>query len=219
MHSNRALTSVIFQFVKLSKEILQGLYDKPNDELEWRNLLQLMCNLRQSLACSICGKFLTKPYTPMREKCHCICEACLSSPNQQRYNCNNCRGAFGIEDSFEENVNLRYTSSCFVKLCKLIIEKNMLERWPNLYTETQNGGKIYLVQLVKEVVQEGHGLASPAEVGNLGDKFRKRPYKEKEHYCRCGSGAKRSEGKSPGNLTCLGQRCACYKEGKYYELK
>lgn len=214
MHSTRALNSVIFQFVKLSKSIFHGLYEKPNDQLEWCNISHLMCHLRQGLACSMCGQLLIRPYTPLKENCHCICLACRNGGNQPRYNCSTCRDAFqvGPENSFEENINLKYTSSCFVKLCKLIFEKNMLEKWAHLHVDTQNG-----VVSFGELVREGYDLANSTDNQHLGDRFRKK-YKEKEHHCRCGSGAKRSEGKAPGNLTCLGQRCACYKEGKLIEL-
>lgn len=187
----------------MAKSILHGLYEKPDDQLEWCNILHLMCHLRQGLACSMCGQILIQPFSPHRETCHRICSKCLSGSEHPRYNCVTCRDAFQ-EDSFEENTNLKFTADCFVKLCKLIIEKNILDKWANLNVKTQNG-----VISLGELVREGYDLANSVNNGHLGDRFRKK-YKEKEHYCRCGSGAKRA----PGNLTCLGQRCACYKEGR-----
>lgn len=210
MHSNKALTSMLFQFVKLTKSILNAISNKPDDQAEWRNILQLMYHLRQALACSICGKLVLSPYTPTKEPCHCICSECKDQGLQMRYNCVTCRDAFqsDSESGFEVNSNLNYTAAGFVTLCKLLIDKQMDHKWSTLQVSTQNGPITF-----QQLVQEGYCTEKMASAQNLGEKFRKR-VKEKEHHCRCGSTAKRNDGRAPSNLTCLGQRCACYRMSK-----
>lgn len=201
---------MLFQYVKMTKSIIHAISHKPDDQAEWRNILQLMYHLRQALACSMCGKLVPDPYTPVQEPCHCICASCRDGPAQMRYNCITCRQAFeaGSEDGFEINSNLNYTAVGFVKLCKLLVAKDIVHKWSNLQVATTNGPITF-----GQLIQEGYNSDGFVNNQNLGDKFRKR-VKEKEHHCRCGSGAKRNEGRAPGNLTCLGQRCACYRKGK-----
>lgn len=204
---------MLFQFVKLTKSILHAISHKPDDQAEWRNILQLMYHLRQALACSLCGKLVLSPYTPVKDPCHCICAECRYPPPHMRHNCVTCRDASNCESGFEVNSNLNYTAAGFVTLCKLLIDKQMDHKWSTLQVSTQNGPITF-----HQLTQEGCCAEKMASAQNLGDKFRKR-VKEKEHHCRCGSTAKRNDGRAPSNLTCLGQRCACYRLSKFYDLK
>lgn len=193
----------------MTKCIIDAISNKPDDQAEWRNILQLVYHLRQALACSMCGKLVSDPYTPVQEPCHCVCAGCRKGNSQVRLNCATCRNAFqSSEDGFEVNSDLNHTAVGFVKLCKLLVAKEMVEKWSNLQVSTQNGPITF-----GQLIQEGYNSDSIVNGQNLGDKFRKKA-KQKEHHCRCGSGAKKNDGRGPGNLTCLGQRCACYKEGK-----
>lgn len=212
MHSNKAVTSMILQFANMTKSIMHAITNKPDDQAEWGNILQLMYHLRQALACSMCGKLVSDPYTPILEPCHCVCAACRDGKAPQlRHNCSICRQAFEIggDGGFEINSNLNYTATGFVTMCKLLVAKEMLYKWSNLQVSTQNGPITF-----GQLIQEGYSSDSIVNNQNLSDKFRKRT-KEKEHHCRCGSGAKKNDGRTPGNLTCLGQRCACYRKSKF----
>jgi len=212
MHSNsKALTSMLFQYVKMTKSIMHAISDKPDDQAEWRNILQLMYHMRQALACAMCGKLVSEPYTPVREPCHCVCSNCRSKDNSQMsYNCATCRQAFqnASQNGFELNSDLNNTAVGFVKLCKLLVAKEMVQKWSNLQVSTQTGPITFC-----EIIQEGYNTDELLDCQSLSEKFRKK-VKQKEHHCRCGSGAKKNDGRGPGNLTCLGQRCACYKESK-----
>lgn len=209
MHSNKALTSMLFQCVKMTKSIIPAIYCKPDDQGEWRNILQLMYHLRQALACSICGQLVTDPYTPVQEPCHCICANCRTGNTQMRYSCVTCRHALQANgNGFEFNHDLKFSAVSFEKLCKLLADKDMEHKWSNLQVSTQNGPITF-----GQLIQEGYCSSRVVDEQNLSEKFRKR-VKEKEHHCRCGSGAKKGDGRAPGNLTCLGQRCACYRKGK-----
>lgn len=209
MHSNKALTSMLFQCVKMTKSIIPAIYKKPDEEGEWRNILQLMYHLRQALACSICGKLVSDPYTPVQGPCHCVCANCRNGNTPLRHNCVTCRHAFQANgDGFEVNIDLMYSAVSFEKICKLLADKQIELKWSNLQVDTQNGSITF-----GQLIQEGCCSRGIVNSQNLGEKFRKR-VKEKEHHCRCGSGAKKHEGRQPGNLTCLGQRCACYGKGK-----
>jgi len=210
MHSNKALTSMLFQYVKLTKSIIHAISHKPDDEAEWCNILQLMYHLRQALACSICGKLVSEPYTPVQEPCHCVCASCRNGNTQSKHGCITCKHASqaGDENGFEINSNLSYTAVGFVKLCKLLVAKDIVHKWSTLQVSTQNGPITF-----GQLIEEGYSSDGGQNSQNLGDKFRKR-VKEKEHHCRCGSGAKKNDGRVSGNLTCLGQRCACYRKGK-----
>lgn len=203
---------MLFQCVKMTKSIIPAIYCKPDDQAEWRNILQLMCYFRQALACSMCGKIVSDPYTPVQEPCHCICASCRNSSTQLgRHSCATCRNAFqdANGDGFKLNSDLKYSAVIFEKLCKLLADKQMEHKWSNLQVSTQNGPITF-----SQLVREGSCSNGIVDVQDLGDKFRKR-IKEKEHHCRCGSGArKHQDGRAPGNLTCLGQRCACYRKSK-----
>ena len=126
------------------------------------------------------------------------------------YNCATCKHAFqnASQNGFELDSNLNSTAVGLVKLCKLLIAKEMVQKWSNLQVSTQTGPITFC-----QLIQEGYSSDNIADRQSLSEKFRKK-VKQKEHHCRCGSGAKKNEGRGPGNLTCLGQRCACYKEGK-----
>lgn len=213
MHSNKALTSMLFQFAKLTKSIINAISHKPDDQAEWRNIMQLMYHLRQALACSICGKLVLRPYTPVREPCHCICAECREQGPQMRYNCATCRNAFqsNSESGFEANSNLNNTADGFVLLCKLLIDKQMDHKWSTLEVSTPNGAITF-----QQLVQEGYCKEKMVSAQDLGDKFRKK-VREKEHHCRCGV-HKRNDDRAPSNLTCLGQRCACYRMSKFYQF-
>lgn len=198
----------------MTKSILHAISEKPDDQAEWCNILQLMYHLRQALACSLCGKLVSEPYTPVQEPCHCICSSCRNENTQSRHNCVTCRNALenNSQYGFELNTTLNFTASGFVALCKLLVAKDMLHKWSNLQVSTQNGPITF-----EQLIQEGYSSDSKANGQNLSEKFRKR-VKKKEHRCRCGSGAKRNksetEGQALGCMTCLNQRCACYKESK-----
>ena len=190
MHSNKALSSRLFQFSTMAKSIMHAIIYKPDDQAEWRKILHLMYNMRQKLTCSVCGKLVTDPYFPTQEPCHCVCGNCRNENAQMSYN---------------SEVNPIVVN--FVIICKLLVDNGMVQKWSNLQVSTQDG-PITFCQLT-----QGHNSDNIVNCQNLNDKFRKR-VKQKEHHCRCGSGAKKNDGRGPGNLTCLGQRCACYKEGK-----
>lgn len=209
MHSNKALTSILFQYVKMTKTIIHAISNKPDDECEWRNIFQLMYHMRQALACSQCGQLVSEPYTPTQDQCHCVCASCRNENAPSHYTCMSCARAFqASQNGFELNSDLNHTAVGFVKLCKLLVAKEMVQKWSDLEVGTHNGPITFC-----QLIQEGCNSDGLANCPNLGDKFRKK-IKQKEHHCRCGSGAKKMDGRGPGNLTCLGQRCACYKEGK-----
>lgn len=212
MHSNKALTSMLFQYGKWAKSIMTATAKKPDDQAEWRNILQLMYHLRRALACSMCGKLALDLYTPIQEICHWVCVSCASSCDgtiQMRHNCITCREALrNSGNGFEINRDLNRLGISFVLLCKYLAAKEIVLKWSSLEVGTQTGPITF-----GELIQEACNSDGTANSHNLGDKFRKR-VKQKEHHCRCGSGAKKNENRGPGNLTCLGQRCACYKEGK-----
>lgn len=221
MYSNKALTSMLFIYTNTTKSIMRAIDCKPDDQAEWQNILQKMCNLRQALACSICGKFVSNPFTPVKEACHCVCADCHNSivgNTQQQLlihnNCLNCRNAFlmkndkGIGNGFEANRDVNHIATGFIYLCKILMTKDIVNKFSTLQVSTQNGPITF-----GQLIQEGSSSEDLENEQNLGIKFRKR-IKEKEHHCRCGSGSKKFNGKVPGNLTCIGQRCACYKDGK-----
>lgn len=199
--------ALVFQHNKMATSIINAIEDKPDDEAEWRNVMQLMYHLRQTLACSMCGRFVSSPYSPV-QKCHFVCRNCIEGNTQFRLNCDICRDAFQVEDGFKIYTNTNNTASSFALLCQLIRATKMVNKWSNLEICTQNGPITF-----GQIIQEGSSSENSEDDYSLGDKFRKR-VKEREHHCRCGSGAKKQIGRSPGNLTCLGQRCACYKDGK-----
>lgn len=210
MHSHKALNSMLFQYVKMTKSIIHAISNELDDEGVWKDISQLMYHLRLALACSMCGKLVSDPHTPIQEPCHCICSNCRNGNTQLRHNCATCRHAFqlGSDDGFEINSDWNYTAVGFVKSCKLLVDNPMMHKWSNLPVITQNGPITF-----GQLIQEGYSSDNMVNASSLGEKFRKR-VKEKEHHCRCGSGAKKNDGRAPGNLTCLGQRCACYRKGK-----
>lgn len=125
------------------------------------------------------------------------------------YNCVTCKQAFqASHNGFELNSDLNFIAAGFVNLCKHLEAKGMVSKWSSLQVSSINGPITFL-----QLIQEGYSAEGLVDCQSLGDKFRKK-VKQKEHHCRCGSGAKKNEGRRPGDLTCLGQRCACYKEGK-----
>jgi hypothetical protein len=197
---------MLFQFVKMTASIMNAL-KRPDDQAEWRNILQLMYHMRQALACAMCGKLVSDPYTPVQESCHCLCSSCHDENAQMSYNCITCRHAQASQDGFKLNSDLNHTAVGFVKLCKLLYVKEMVPRWSNL-TVTSRNGPITFAQLILE----GKDADSIANENCLSESFKKTKVKQKRKPCRCGSG-KNNNGR-PGNLTCLGQRCTCYKEGK-----
>lgn len=181
---------------------------QPDDVAEWKNIAQLMYHLRLALTCSMCGNLVSRPYTPLQEPCHCVCEDCRNeNTSRLQNNCVTCRHAFQ-NNGFESNSNLDNTTRCFATICRLLVAKEEAHKWFELVVDTQNGPITF-----GELIEEGCNSSNAVNGHNLSDKFRKR-VKEKEHHCRCGSGAKKSDGKSSGALTCLGQRCACYKQRK-----
>lgn len=204
--------SIIFQFTKLCHTILNGIYEKPDDRAQWVNILELLYHLRQELACSMCGQLPLRYYTT-KEDCHYVCLNCRNGHALPTNSCKTCREAFADnrEVSFEECSKLRDTAKILVNMCQLIMEKKILDRWSNLQVGTQDI-QVTLAQLVNEFLHVSSMDGQPKE--HLGHKFIRKKHKERQHFCRCGSGNKRIDGKSTGNLTCLGQRCACYKEGK-----
>lgn len=149
---------------------MHAISNKPDDQAEWRNILQLMFHLRKALACSSCGSLVST-----------------------------CREIHG--DGFEVDTNLRHTLVGFSQMCKYIVAKDMVHKWSNLRVSTEDESITF-----GQLIQEGYNSESSVNGQNLGHKFIRR-VKEKEHHCRCG-------GKASGNLTCLGQRCACYRKGK-----
>lgn len=211
INSNKVYAGMIFQFFKMVRRIMTAIKDKQEDEAEWKYIFQLMYHFRQSLACSICGRWALKYFKP-KPACHWVCDVCYNnrSTQQAHVTCINCRNAFNSANGtgFEVSVDLDEISLVFAKSCKLLVAHKIDVKWSNLGESTPNG-------LLKfgELIQEGCCLKENSSSLDLGDKFRKR-VKQKEHHCRCGSGAKKSEGRGPGSLTCLGQRCACYKESK-----
>lgn len=181
--------------------------ERPDDQKEWGNILQLMYHMRQALACAICGKLVSEPHTPVQESCHCVCSTCYVGSVTMSYNCITCRHAQASQDGFKLNSELNHTAVNFVIFCKLLFVKGMVQRWSNL-TVTSPNGPITFSQLILE----GKDAGSVTNGHCLGDSFKKVKVKQKRKPCRCGSG-KNNNGR-PGNLTCLGQRCTCYKEGK-----
>lgn len=210
MHSNKALTSRLFQYVNMTRRIMDAISDKPDDQAEWLNISQLMYHLRQALACSTCGTFVLSIYTPVQEPCHCICANCRDDGSQASQSCATCRHAYQTSgpDGFEINKDLQYTALGFAKSCKLLIDKDIIRKWSTLQVDTLNGPITF-----GQLVGEGYCSECPDETQNLSDKFRKK-VKEKPHHCRCGSGSKKGDSRTSGNLTCLGQRCACYRKSK-----
>lgn len=209
MHSNKALTSMLFQHGKMTKSIMTAVSEKPDDVSEWRNILQLMYHLRQTLACCVCGRLVLKLYTPVQEPCHWVCSNCHHNSTQIKHNCITCREALrGDGGGFIISSELKNFGSSFVTTCRYLVSTEIVHKWFNLEVITQNGPVTF-----GQLIDEGRNPDGIVSSQSLGDKFRKR-VKQKEHHCRCGSGAKKNEGRGPGNLTCLGQRCACYKEGK-----
>lgn len=211
MHANKQKDSIVFRSVNLNRFILNGLYNNPDDETVWQNILQLMYLMRQSLACRNCGKLLLSPYTPTVENCHKICIACKSNKNKFEYSCNSCKSALASPDrdsSFVECTNYRLAAECLVQFCKLIKDTMKLDethKWSKLRHTTQNNQYITLPQLVQQI-SDYPNSPDPAHSGNHTE--------EKvviKKGCRCGSGPKKG-----GKLTCIGQRCACYKNGKLY---
>lgn len=211
MVSNKALTSRLFQYVNMTRRIMESITDKPDDQAEWLNISKLMYHLRQALACSTCGRFVLEIYTPVQEPCHCICSNCREDGSQARQNCTTCRLAFQTNgpDGFEINNDLKFTALGFAKSCKLLIDKDIIRKWSDLQVETMNGPVSF-----GQLVREGYCSERPSDSQNLSDKFRKK-VKEKPHHCRCGSGTKKGDSRTSGNLTCLGQRCACYRKSEY----
>lgn len=197
---------MLFRFVKLTESVMNAL-KKPDDQGEWRNILQLMYHMRQALACAMCGKLVSDPHTPAQEPCHCVCSTCRDDMAQMSYKCVTCLQAQSSQDGFKSNSDLNHTAVGFVKLCKLLYVKEMVQKWSNLTVPSQNG----LISF-SELILEGRDADNLANRNCLKDKFKKLKTKQKRKPCRCGSG-KNNSGR-PGNLTCLGQRCTCYKEGK-----
>lgn len=197
---------MIFRFVKMTESIVTAL-KKPDDQAEWRNVLQLMCHMRQALACSICGRLVSDPHTPVQEPCHCVCSSCRDANAPMSYNCITCRHAQASQDGFKSNSDLNHAAVGFAIFCKLIYEKQMVSRCSNLHVTTPNGPITF-----SQLILEGRDANSIANGHCLSDRFKKTKVKQKRKPCRCGSG-KNNNGR-PGNLTCLGQRCTCYKEGK-----
>lgn len=217
MHSNKALTSTTFQFINMTRSIFNAISNKPDDKPEWINILQLMCHLRDALSCTICGRLVSNPHTPIhtnREPCgHGVCANCRNEDiTQIRHNCITCRDAFQATqeggDGFEPNRELNSMALGFIDLCDLLVKKGIAHKWPDEQVDAQNGPITFGLLL-----QEDHSSDSIGSGPNLGDKFRKK-VREKEHHCRCGSGARKSNGKKSGELTCRGQRCACYRLSK-----
>lgn len=206
MYSNKALTSMLFKFVKMTESVFNAL-KKPDDQAEWRNILELMYHMRQALACAVCGRLVSDPYTPAQESCHCVCSSCRESNAPMSYNCSTCRHAQASQDGFISNSDLNHTVVGFVQLCKFIYVKEMVQRWSNLHVSTINGPITF-----SQLILEGKDADNIDDRPCLSDQFKKAKAKQKRKPCRCGSG-KNNNGK-PGNLTCLGQRCTCYKEGK-----
>lgn len=196
----------MFQFVEMTKSIINAL-KKPDDQTEWRNILQLMYHMRQALACAMCGKLVSDPYTPVQDSCHCICSSCRVSNAPMSYNCSTCRHAQASQDGFKSNSDLNFTAVGFVKLCKLLYVKEMVQKWSNLQVTAQNGPITF-----SQLILEGKDADNTDDKHCLSERFKKAKIKQKRKPCRCGSG-KNNNGR-PGNLTCLGQRCTCYKEGK-----
>ena len=206
-YSNATLNhpcSMMFQYVKLSDSITNAL-NRPDDQAEWRNIFQLMYHMRQALACAMCGKLVSNPYTPVRDSCHCVCATCREGNLPMSYNCVTCRHAQASQDGFIENSEFNYTAVGFAKFCKLLYVKGMVQRWSNLTVPSQSGPLTFA-----ELILEGKDAGYAASEHCLGESFKKAKVKQKRRPCRCGSG----KSNRPGNLTCLGQRCACYKEGK-----
>lgn len=224
MHSNKALTSKLMQFVHMAKSLIVGIYDKPDDEKEWRNISKLMGYFRQALACTMCGKIVSDPYTPVQEPCHCICANCRNDTQLgKNSHCPVCRNAFqdASGGGFMLDSDLKFSAHMFRILCKLLADKQMEHKWSSLPVPTPNGDVAF-----GQLIQEGCCSNSILNVQNLGEKYSKRS-KEKEHSCRCGSTRKNDEkndekndkkndkkNNQAGILTCRGQRCTCYKERK-----
>lgn len=209
MHANKQKDSIVFRSVNLNKYILNGLYNNPDDETVWQNILQLMYLLRQSLSCKNCRKLLLKPYTPTVENCHRICMECKISNIKLDYTCNSCKLALSCPDkesSFVECTNYRLAAECLVKFCRLIKDTMKLDeshKWSKLRYGTQNDHSTTLPQLVQQIADYPNS-PNPFHLGNSSEE--KITIKK---GCRCGSGPKKG-----GKLTCIGQRCACYKNGK-----
>lgn len=206
----RYTTSRLSIVLDTTKNIYQAIDFKPDDEAEWKNISQKIYNCRQALACIICGGFSLDSYTPVNVHCHCLCASCKNQGHQNRpyrQNCPTCREALETQDGFEKDKSLWYATVAVRNLSKYILGRT--KKWSELPINTQNG-PITFGQLCQEISDAG-SENDPSSDLSLGEKFCKK-VKEKEHHCRCGSGAKK--GKEPGNITCLGQRCACYKSQK-----
>uniref|UniRef100_A0A6G1SCC1 Protein male-specific lethal-2 n=1 Tax=Aceria tosichella TaxID=561515 RepID=A0A6G1SCC1_9ACAR len=203
---------MLFQFVKLTTSIMEG-FKRPDDHAEWMNIFQLMYHMRQALACAICGKIVSNPYTPVQESCHCVCSSCHVENAQMSYNCITCRHAQASQDGFKLNSDLKHNAAGFLLLCKLIEEKGIVQKWPSLSLPNGQGGPQGGTVTFSKLIKEGIDAAKEAnDECCLSESFRKAKVKQRRKPCRCGSG-KNNNGR-PGNLTCLGQRCTCYKEGK-----
>lgn len=175
---------MLFQFVKMTESIIDAL-KKPDDQAEWRNILQLMYHMRQALACASCGKFVSDPHTSIRESCQSVCSTCRAS-----------------QDGFQFNSDLNYTKIGFVKLCKYLYVKEMVRRWSDLQVTTRNGPITF-----SQIILEGKDADNTDERNCLSDRFKKAKIQQKRKPCRCGSGKNNN-----GRLSCLGQRCTCYRE-------
>lgn len=198
--------SMVFQFCKLARSVGVAL-EKPDDQAEWRNTFQLMYHMRQGLACAMCGKLVTNPHTPENESCHAVCSSCYVGNAQMSYNCSTCRHAQASQDGFKSNSQLEKIVKSFILYCRLISDKGMVQKWSNLTVTSQMGPVTF-----SQLILEGKDADGIANEHCLNESFKKTKVKQKRKPCRCGSG-KNNNGR-PGNLTCLGQRCTCYKEGK-----
>lgn len=201
---------MLFQYAKLSKCVFSAIADKPDEQAEWTNILQLMIHLRQALACTTCGELVVTPYIPIDDSCHCYCQNCHLLPDYVT-TCQTCKRAFENQskklDGFTVYNNLTYLVDGFIKLRKVLCAKHMNSKWSTLYVTTQNA-IVSFSELVSEGSEESDSSTS------LGDRFRKKTKdKLREHHCRCGS-SKKSTNNGTRNNTCLETRCRCYKQGK-----
>lgn len=203
MSHNTPYSSVLYQYLNLTKTVIFAIPNKPDDQIEWSNILKLMFHLRQVLSCSSCSKLLIDPCSPINQPCHSLCGECRRS-NQIHLDCPNCRNAKKLDyqsmDRFRPDSNLNFLVQGFINLSKFLIAKGMVSKWSSLRIVSSNKSISFDM-----LTSDGLPVNGIKGVAELGETETRKKIKEKEHLCRC---------KAPGNLTCRGQRCQCYSEGK-----
>ncbi|XP_037090394.1 E3 ubiquitin-protein ligase msl-2-like [Pollicipes pollicipes] len=136
--------------LKLCKLVVEASVE---ESTSWGDLYKLLPQLRQALACTVCGCIIENPISPSDSQCqHSVCFSCNGGKKRLKPSCSYCKDY----SAYISNQQLQLIVEAFRKTCQYLQQTEIYQK---LNSFSLNGSKSSLVELI----QEGANCQGPSE--------------------------------------------------------